>query len=58
MVEDKTENKDTWEFFRFFLGKWTGVGTGKPGESEVEREYKFFLGDKFIQVYNRSVYPP
>ncbi len=25
--------KDSWEPFRFFLGAWTGTGSGKPGES-------------------------
>lgn len=50
--------KGPWEIFRFFLGRWTGIGSGKPGESRVEREYKRVLNDQFIQITDRAVYPP
>jgi hypothetical protein len=47
-----------WEVFRFFLGRWSGTGSGKPGESQVEREYRLVLNDQFIQITDRSVYEP
>jgi hypothetical protein len=47
-----------WDIFRFFLGRWDGTGSGKPGESQVEREYKFVLNEQFIQINDRSVYEP
>ncbi len=49
---------DPWERLKYFEGKWTGTGTGQVGESTVEREYEFILGGKFLQVKNRSEYPP
>ncbi|UCG26251.1 MAG: hypothetical protein JSW55_09805, partial [Chloroflexota bacterium] len=56
--EDVVEPADPWSFLRFFLGRWQGTGMGKPGESRVEREYKFILGGQFIQLYDRAVYEP
>jgi len=52
------ESPDLWQPFRFFLGRWKGTGSGNPGESQVEREYKQILNDQFIQVIDRSVYEP
>ena len=41
-----------------FLARWTGTSEGQPGKGEVERHYERILGAKFIQVRNRSRYPP
>ena len=40
------------------LGRWTGTSEGQPGKGEVERQYERVLGSRFIQVRNRSTYPP
>jgi hypothetical protein len=40
------------------VGKWTGTSEGQPGKGRVEREYERVLGARFIQVRNRSIYPP
>ena len=58
MKDETNENVDPWEPFRYFLGQWRGTGSGNPGESQVEREYKFVLNEQFIQIINRSVYEP
>ena len=50
--------RDTWEPFRYFVGSWEGTGKGQPGVSKTQREYKFVLNGKFLQVQNRSVYEP
>jgi hypothetical protein len=50
--------KDKWEAFRFFIGNWKGTATGKPGNGSVERSYALTLADQFIEINNRSVYPP
>ena len=47
-----------WDIFRFFLGRWEGTGSGIPGESRVEREYRLVLNDQFIQINDRAVYEP
>ena len=56
--ESVVEPANPWAFLRYFVGRWQGTGTGKPGESRVEREYKFVLDEQFIQLYDRSVYEP
>jgi hypothetical protein len=40
------------------LGRWVGTTEGRPGKGTVEREYVRLLGTRFIQVRNRSSYPP
>ena len=41
-----------------FVGKWQGTSEGQPGTGTLTREYRFVLGDRFIEETNRSVYPP
>ena len=41
-----------------FVGRWSGTTEGQPGKGTVEREYERVLGSRFIQVRNRSTYPP
>ena len=49
---------DTWQPLRSFLGKWEGQVHGKPGNGKAERAYTFTLGERFIQITNKSIYPP
>ena len=56
--ETVAEPADPWQPLRYFLGRWQGTGTGKPGESQVEREYRFVLDEQFIQLTDRAVYEP
>ena len=49
---------DVWQPFKFFLGTWKGTGKGEPGASQLEREYKFVLGGKFLNVTHKSIYQP
>ena len=49
---------DVWQPLNFFVGKWEGTGTGKPGVSKVQREYRLTLNDKFLHVRNVSSYEP
>jgi hypothetical protein len=39
------------------IGRWVGTSEGQPGTGRVEREYSRALGERFIRVTNRSVYP-
>jgi hypothetical protein len=57
-VSAQTESQtDTWKPLRYFIGTWEGQGIGKPGESKLEREYSFTLGNKFLRASHRSIYP-
>jgi len=49
---------DVWQPMKYFVGKWEGTGTGKPGTSTVRRDYRFVLNGKFLQVQNQSEYAP
>ncbi len=53
-----TATPSPWERMRFFLGSWTGTGQGQPGESKVERQYRWTLNNRFIEVTNRVTYAP
>jgi hypothetical protein len=47
-----------WLPVRAFVGSWKGEGGGQPGNGIYERTYQFVLNKKFIEVRNRSTYPP
>lgn len=49
---------DAWQPMKYFVGTWEGTGKGESGDSKVEREYKFTLNNKFLQVTHRSSYAP
>lgn len=40
------------------VGRWTGTSEGQPGKGQVERQYERVPRSRFIQVRNRSTYPP
>jgi len=46
------------EPLKVFLGKWAGEVEGNPGKGTVERTYAFALRERFIEIRNRSTYPP
>jgi len=52
------KSSDTWEPLRYLIGSWEGTGSGQPGVSKVEREYRSVLADKYIEVQNKSRYNP
>src|SRR6266536_206150 len=47
-----------WDSLKFFVGHWQGTFKGQPGQGKGERHYEFVLRDKFLQLKNKSVYPP
>lgn len=54
-LAQETRRADPWPPFMFFIGSWTGTGKGEPGVSELERQYQFILGGKFIEAKHKSV---
>jgi hypothetical protein len=53
-----SDQSDPYRPLRPFLGKWEGDSQGQPGVGKMQREYRFVLRDKFVQVSNTAVYPP
>src|SRR5688572_19666967 len=47
-----------WIPFQSFIGHWTGSSEGQPGNGIYERSYTFIFNKKFIEVKNKSTYPP
>ena len=47
-----------WAPVNFFVGEWRGEGGGEPGIGKYERSYKPTLNGNFIEIHNKSTYPP
>ena len=54
----QTKQDSLWLPFKSFIGSWTGESEGQPGKGKYERTYEFALNKKFIEVKNKSFYPP
>jgi len=48
---------DVWAPVRFLVGSWEGDVNGEPGSGKSQREYRFALNNKYLEVRNKSVYP-
>lgn len=40
------------------IGTWRGTSEGQPEKGKYERTYQVVLNKKFIEVKNKSTYPP
>jgi hypothetical protein len=49
---------DPWQPVRTLVGKWEGEASGQPGSGKSEREYRFTLKDRYIQITSKTTYPP
>jgi hypothetical protein len=47
-----------WIPLNFLIGEWKGTGEGEPGKGDYERSYHFIFNKKFIEIKNKSSYPP
>ena len=47
-----------WMILQPFIGNWMGEGSGEPGNGSYERSYQFILNKRFIEIRNKSTYPP
>jgi hypothetical protein len=48
---------DPWQPVRTLVGSWEGEANGEPGTGRSEREYRFTLNDRYIQVASKTTYP-
>ena len=59
LLFSQTSKQDSiWKPFKFFIGNWTGTSEGQSGKGVYERSYKFIFNGKFIEIRNKSTYPP
>ena len=58
LAASQFSTSDIWVNMRFFVGRWEGTSTGEAGNGTVSRTYEFVLGNKFLQVRNKSTYTP
>lgn len=54
----QTKQDSLWMLFKPFVGQWTGESEGQPGKGKYERSYEVILSKRFIEVKNKSSYPP
>lgn len=55
----QNSKKDSiWMILKPFIGQWSGMGEGEPGQGRYERTYQLILNQNFIEVRNKSTYPP
>jgi hypothetical protein len=47
-----------WSPYKFFVGKWEGAGVAEAVNGKYERSYQFIFNKRFIEVKNKSTYPP
>jgi len=47
-----------WAPIHYFVGQWSGDGGGEPGIGKYERSYQPTLNGNFIEIHNKSTYPP
>ena len=53
-----TKQDSIWHPLKMFVGSWEGKGGGEPGKGDYARSYKFVLNKKYIEIRNKSSYPP
>ncbi len=52
------KNNTIWATMKHFSGTWTGSGTGESGNGAYTRTYQWVLGNNYLEVRNKSLYPP
>ena len=58
-VFGQTSKRDSiWSPIKYFVGTWKGEGGGEPGIGKYERSYQLILSNNFVEIKNRSTYPP
>jgi len=59
LANAQLSKKDSlWLPLSFFIGEWKGEGKGEPGPGKYERTYQWAMNKRFIEVHNKSTYPP
>jgi hypothetical protein len=57
-LAQNTRRDSIWAPVVYFAGAWRGEGGGVPGPGMYERNYRQVLNNNFIEIKNKSTYPP
>ncbi|MDP4292533.1 MAG: hypothetical protein Q8908_15750 [Bacteroidota bacterium] len=57
-MAQSSKRDSIWKPMNFFLGEWKGTSEGAPGKGNDERSYQFVLGQRYIEVKNKSMWLP
>jgi hypothetical protein len=57
-AQQRDISADPFAPLRILVGAWHGEQDGQPGHGTAERTYDFVLNNRFLQVKNKSAYPP
>ncbi len=58
VLAQNTKRDSIWRPLKPFEGVWSGEGGGEPGQGKYERTYTFIMNQQFIEIRNKSTYPP
>jgi len=58
LAAQNTKRDSLWMLLKPFIGTRKGQGEGEPGKGNYERSYQFILNKRFIEIRNKSNYPP
>lgn len=53
-----TKKDSLWLPMKFFVGQWTGTGESEAKKGVYERTYQTVLNSNFIEIKNKTTYPP
>lgn len=53
-----TKQDSIWQPLKVFIGSWEGKGGGESGIGDFVRSYRFVLNKRYIEIRNKSTYPP
>ncbi len=57
-LAQESKQDSLWRPMKVFLGSWHGKGGGEPGTGDYVRTYQFVLNKRYIEIKNKSAYPP
>jgi hypothetical protein len=56
--QPQASSADPWAGLRILEGRWDGESSGQPGKGKSTRECSFVLNGKYLEIRNKSTYPP
>ncbi len=58
LFSPESENNNVWKPLQYFVGEWEGQSTGKAGEGNGERIYKFIMNNTYLYYQNTMKFEP